>query len=56
MDGITQMQRATCRRRAHNNCPVRGKASKIQVKLFFIYESGKELDGGAFGRGGLVTP
>jgi len=49
-------QRATCRNHADNNCLVGGKASEIQIKLFFVYESRKELDGGALGRASLVTP
>jgi len=48
-------QRATCRHHAENNCLVGGKASEIQIKLFFVYGSRKELDGGALGRGGLAT-
>jgi len=37
------------RHRAGNNCPVGGNGSDTQIKPFFVYESRRELDGGALG-------
>ena len=36
--------------RADNNCPVGGRGSETQIKLFYVFERRKELDGAAVGR------
>lgn len=42
------------RYRADNNCPVGGRDSETQIKLFYVFERQKELDGAAVGRGVLL--
>ena len=38
------------RHRADNNCSVGGRGSETQIKLFYMSERRKELDGAAVGR------
>jgi len=43
-------QRGGRRHKADHNCAVGGRGSETQIKLLYVFERRKELDGDAMGR------